>query len=276
MRLFWLAALAAGLLVAESASAAEACTPLPGAQAAWARPDARYILVGETHGIAETQQAFVDLVCAAAASGRPVVVALEQNAEGQAGLDAFLASDGGPAAVAAVMEALAWYGPMRDGRSSVAALDMLQRLRELRQAGQIVGVTAFLDWSDKTQAGHERQMAKGMAAAAAAHPDALVIGLMGSIHAMKAARPGRDGVTYRLAADLLPPDQVVSLYFVHSGGGAWFCSQDVCMARPLRSPPDERARGVHISPGEIEGYDGVLSIGGPVTASPPAESPGRS
>ena len=224
--------------------------------------------------MAETQLAFVDLVCAASASGRPVVVALEQNAEGQAGLDAFLASDGGTAAVAGLREALAWRGPTRDGRSSVAALDMLQALRTLKQEGRIVGVTAFLYWSDKAQAGHEQLMANGIADAATAHPDALVVGLMGNYHAMKAARPGQDGVSYRLAADPFPPGQGVRPYITPRGGTAWFCSQGGCMTRPVRGTQERRPRGVHLSPGEIEGYDGVLSIGGTVTASPPAVSPG--
>lgn len=55
--------------------AACACAPLPGAGQLWAKPSIRYIVVGETHGTAETPAAFADLVCAALHSKRTVVAA---------------------------------------------------------------------------------------------------------------------------------------------------------------------------------------------------------
>lgn len=273
MRRLGIVVLLAVALAGGAAFAAEPCPPTPGADAIWARSDIRFVLVGEVHGMAETQAAFVDLVCAAAATGRPVVVALEQNNDGQAALDAFLASNGGPQAVAPLIEALGWQGPLWDGRSSVAALEMLQRLRRMKAEGQIVGVTAFLDWSDPTQAGHELKMAEGLIAASKAAPDALVIGLMGNYHASKSARPGRDGQSYRLAADYLPAAQTISLFIVHGGGSAWGCMGDSCGTRTLRSPPDSHPRGVFLDGASMSGFDGVLSIGGPVTASPPAVKP---
>lgn len=274
MRALGIAVLMAAAFVSGEARAGEACAPLPGAEALWARPEVRFVLVGETHGAAETPVAFGDLVCAAAASGRPVVVALEQDNTGQAALDAFLASDGGPDAVDALIGGLSWQGPIWDGRSSVASLEMMQRLRRMKARGEIVGVTAFLDWTDRSQAGHERRMAEGLTAASGAAPGALVIGLMGSLHAWKGARPGRDGESYRLAADYLPPAATVSLFVVHQpGGSVWACMSGTCGPRTMRGRPETRPRGVFLDGAEMEGYDGVLSIGGPLTASPPAAKP---
>lgn len=263
-------AVAAALPVLAMAGHAAACTALPGAEAALSRPGLRYLLVGEIHGSAETPVAFADLVCAAAATGRPVVVALEQSMDGQAALETYLVSSGGAAAEQTVMEALYWHAPVRDGRSSVASLELLRTLHRFKAEGRIMTVQTILGRGDGSPADHERKMADGLEAAAARAPNALVVGLMGNFHAMKGQRPGRDGVTYRLAADLLPPDATVSLYVISAGGAAWFCSQSECMARPLKGVPVDKPRGVSLEAPGFDGYDGILSIGGPMTASPPA------
>jgi len=253
--------------VSGPARATETCRPMPGAEVIW-RSEVRYVLVGELHGTAEAPAAFADLICAAVATGRPVIVALEQTVDGQAALDAYLASDGGAVEEMKVMEALYWQSPMRDGRSSVASLALFRDLRRLRVSGRIEGVQAILDRGDGTPASHEAKMAQRLLAVGARRPDAVVIGLMGNLHAMKGSWTARDGLAYRLAGDLLPAGETVSLNIVHAGGSAWFCSQGGCMARALRAPSDARPRGVHLSR-DVPGFDGVLSIG-PITASPPA------
>lgn len=101
-------------LLALAAASALACPPVPNADRLWAKPETQWILVGEMHGTAQMPALFADLVCqAAATSGRPITVALEQNAGMQPAIDAFLKSDGGPRARASFLAAPMWTGKMQ-------------------------------------------------------------------------------------------------------------------------------------------------------------------
>src|SRR5690606_17198505 len=99
----------------------------------------------------------------------PVIVALEQPGIDQPLIDAFLASDGGPDAVAAFLQAAMWNGPMKDGRSSEATLRLFDELRRMHAAGRIAAAVAFLPSNVPERAGpagYEEAMAKGIVSAA--------------------------------------------------------------------------------------------------------------
>ena len=87
---------AAILLAAQPA----ACSPPEGTDALLAMPQ-RYIVVGESHGTAETPAAFAQMACAAAEIG-PVTIALELPTGMQPQLDTFLTAPDEASATAAL------------------------------------------------------------------------------------------------------------------------------------------------------------------------------
>ncbi len=126
-----LALLAAGLM------AAAPCTADDGVQTLFDDPAKRIVWVGEMHGAAQLPALFTDIVCAAARTGRPVVVALERGRSAQPAWDRFLASDGDAAAKADLLKADQWTAPLQDGRSSVAMLGLAERLRRDKAASVV-------------------------------------------------------------------------------------------------------------------------------------------
>lgn len=94
--------------------AAITCTPVPGADQLW-QPTTRWVIVGEMHGTNETPDAFANLVCLAAATGRPVTVALEYSADDQATIDAYLASSGDAQSRATLLSLPLFTSEMQDG-----------------------------------------------------------------------------------------------------------------------------------------------------------------
>ena len=130
-------------LFAAALLAGAPCNPPSGAEALWT-PDHRFIVVGEIHGTAEALAAFAGLVCAAAGQG-PVTVALELPTEMQSRLDAFMAATDDASAEALLRDTSFWESdPERqDGRSSVAMLEMMQSVRQLRVSGHDVTLRGF-------------------------------------------------------------------------------------------------------------------------------------
>jgi hypothetical protein len=247
------------------------CPVLPGSSALFDPPRAKVIWVGETHGSTEEPQLFGDLVCAASASRRPVVVALERAAVEQPAWDAFLSSNGGPASEAALLSA---WSPARDGRSSLAMLLLAPRLRRLKAEGRIVAVRMVVpDWTklprEQFAERYEAQMAGAVAEAESIAPNALVVVYSGSAHAKKDFVTG-GAERYRSAAAHLPAAEVVSVLVRSGPGTAWFCEDDDCGPHDFPSPAGgEHRRGVVVAAGE-EGVDATAYTGTGTTVSPPA------
>ena len=264
-----LAALAAlSIAGAGWADSLPACQPLPGADALWSRPGIRFILLGEIHGTTETPELFRDLVCAAAAAQRPVVVGLERATREQAAIDAFLARDNHAAATDALLAENGWR--IFDGRSSRAMLKLLEALRLLKLNGRISAVVAFDDARrDESNAAREQRMASALMAAAGRYANALVVALTGNLHASKKLIDGFG--SYPFMAMLLPAAQTVSLLAADSGGEAWTQMENGCQPHKLRSTGGDR-RGIALSEkaAPLPGFDGTASTGLAATASPPA------
>ncbi len=258
----------AGLLAA--LAALPPCPPLPGAEVLFARPETKVVWVGETHGSAEQPALFGDLVCAAGATGRPVVVVLERGRDEQPAWDAFLRSDGGAAARAALMNGPLWSGSVQDGRSSVAMLALAERLRGYVREGRVRTVRAMVsDAPTVGREGYEAALAATTAAATVA-PNGLVLAYSGSAHARKGPQTIGDE-TYREAALQLPAASTLSVKLEGAAGGYWNCQRDGCGVHPSRGGP-VHARGVVVG-GAPEGFDAVAYTGLPATASPPAGAP---
>jgi hypothetical protein len=229
----------------------------------------RYIVVGESHGTAETPAAFAQMVCAAAARG-PVTVALELPTSLQPKLDAFLAAPDEAAALLA-LEGTSFLNPrMNDGRSSQAMLAMMLSVRQLRIDGRDVAFHAFQPSNPRppelNQAWYELDMGHALAGAIYARPQSRVLVIVGNLHARKTAFPRFPEVGLP-AAGHLPASDTLTLRVAQQGGEAWNCQQD-CGVHPARDVDDVSLRGVLLQPDADGAYDGVLALG-PSTASPP-------
>lgn len=161
------------------------CRALPGAKALLARPTLHWLLLGEAgHGTNELPRAATDLVCAAIAARGTFVVALEHAAANQPMLDAYLASDGGAVARAALLAGPAWRPSWADGKSSRAMLKLIEWLRVRHQRGEVLRVVAFdpdmvLNGTDR-----EQQMSARLRAIAPSN-GSIVTALTGSFHARR-------------------------------------------------------------------------------------------
>ncbi|MGN2246055.1 hypothetical protein ACFWZ3_05105 [Frateuria sp. GZRR35] len=207
----------------------------------------RLVIVGEVHGSNEVP-ALVGALVEQAAEERPVRLGLEMPSAMQATLDSYLRSSGGADDRANLLRASFWKG--RDGRSSKAMLQLIDRVRALRAQGTDVDVFAmvpdypdeqtikaaggFALFDDTGMAEHIRHELDGLA------PDGLVIAYMGNYHSRYAPpTPGAVGpsVTGQLVASspfVLTP--------VAAHLESWNCTQDGCgvHAYDPRSTPSER------------------------------------
>lgn len=259
--------LAALALLAASAAPA-ACAPVEGAATLWSKRQTRWVIAGEMHGTNETPEAFTNLVCLAAASRGPVTVAIEYPMDIQPQLDAWLTSDGGEAARTALLSAPFWRRPVQDGRTSVAFLRMLDRLRVMHQAGTVRSVRAFCPPNNGPVIGdYNVAMADRLTKIADATPG-LVMVLVGNFHAINRAMSTPQGST-QPAASLLPADQKVSVDIVGAGGSVWACQMDGCHRYDY--PAQANGQSV-IAPDTSEDhrYDMVYTLGRPYSPADPA------
>src|SRR5262249_48244590 len=198
---------------APSAPPAAACAPAPAGLAPLVAPRA-FTIFGEIHG-SEEIPAFVGLAtCHAAAVGGEVVLALEIENQYQRDVDAYVASDGGPPARAALLAVNHWES--QAGRASGAMLALIDRARELRRN---VRVFLFDDGNPDGEA-RDRGMAAALAALVEASPDATVLVLTGNLHA-------RINSERWMAARLLARfPRLRSLDAAHPPGEVFGCSPD--------------------------------------------------
>ena len=261
------AALAMPTLVAD-------CDPLPGIEAVLATPGLGYLLIGEYHGTVEMPKVAADALCAAASSGRPAILGVELTPANQPFLDAYLASDGGRAAREALLHAPAWQ--VREGRTTVAMLDLLEAARRLARAGRAVSISAF----DRVPApilSREREaaMAEALVEARSRVPGSLVVALTGAGHAGKTPWTSQNP-PFPSTGGLLPDAATIALTFRRPGGRYWGChapngdASAGCTAYDM--PPREPVvpRGIVLDRTLRDGFEGVYSTGGTYTASPPA------
>ena len=241
-----------------------ACAPAPAGLAPLVAPRA-FTIFGDLHGSGEIP-AFVGLAaCHAAAGGGEVVVGLEIEGRFHADVDAYLASDGGDAARAALLAGEHWTS--QDGRASRAMLALIERARQLRQAGGRVRVFLF-DGVYADGETRDRGMAAAIAAVVKASPDATVLILTGNLHA-------RIDNERWMAGQLVKAfPQLHSLDVAHAPGEVFGCSPDGCGVAKVKGAVLGPASFVELGP-EARGYGGRFYVGA-LTASPPATwPPGR-
>ncbi|KQY75269.1 hypothetical protein [Brevundimonas sp. Root1423] len=251
------------MLLVCPAIAKAGCPDLPGSQALL-DADADFIVVGEAHGTVELPALFADLACTLTADRRPLLVGVEHGPANQAALDAYMASDGGADARAVLLQASAWNEP--GGRGSLAMLELIERVRQLKAAGAKVALVAFdhvIETPGTTEL-RERYMAAQLMAAVGRSPGARMLALTGLGHADKEGFASQQP-PFRSMAQFLPPEDTLTLSFVRAGGEALQCRL-TCAAGPMTARDEPRARGVSLGDGR-SGFDGWFSNGAILTAS---------
>ncbi|WP_421739964.1 hypothetical protein [Caulobacter sp.] len=245
---------------------AETIAPIPGLDAVLARSDLKYLVVGEFHGTAEMPAAFGDMAFAAVKHG-PVTVSLEMPTVDQPSLERYVHSAGSKIDRANLLTGSHWTSSFKDGRSSQAMFNLVERLRVAIQAHQNLKIAACQPVMAGDPASYEKAMGECWTAAGAQQPKGRVLILVGNMHA--SLTPIRD---YAPAASYLPLQQTVSLNTAWPGGQAWNCQKDGCGPHPMGDGAEPRSRGVHLTPASVDkkGFDGVLAPGGRFNASSPA------
>jgi len=220
------------------------------------------------HGTVETPAAFGDLVCDALEHGKNVTVGLELGSELQPALDSLLTARDLEAAKRQLLATPSWH-MFFDGRSSEAMLALLIRLREYKASYPLLRVVAIEKPWENSAAAKETAVAGGVREAEKQGATNVLLVLTGNTHAMK-----HSPATYPTAASLLPASDVFSLLVTARGGNAWQMTEDGCGAQPNGTVDKVSTRGFGVyadTSYSKYGFDGVLALGKPTTASSPAD-----
>jgi len=283
--LVWTFAFLATIVASGSASAEQAatagglsCSAIDGVGQVIA--PATILLIGEMHGTEQSPPFVNDLVCTALDRGLPVTVSLEIPVEEADRLAAYLDSDGGQEARAALLTGPFWTSEYQDGRQSAAMLQLIDSLRRDQAAGLPVNV-ALLDNMKEKPNGRDAFLASQLVEAAKAAPRDLVIALTGNLHSRVRKGSPWDNDFRPMGLDVeeqLPDRRVLAFDVAFTGGTAWNCrgdSPEGCHVYELNPPPmdgsgerrivlDDSVQGHH--------FDGYYTVGS-LTASPPAFRP---
>ncbi|MGD8376700.1 MAG: PQQ-binding-like beta-propeller repeat protein [Acidobacteriota bacterium] len=231
------------------------------------------LLLGELHGTVEGPATVSRVVAAALARGLPVTVGLEIPREEDARVQAFLRSAGAQDDRAAMLAGPFWQSSYQDGRRSEAMANLIDDLR--RRAGDDVGLILF-DRSRPAAGSAEREewMADSLASFATAHPDRLLVVLVGNLHARLTvgSLPGLSEPMATRIARRLPERVVRSLELAGADGTAWICSgRGGCGEVRVGATSDGEGPSVTLQEHpDARGYSGAIRVG-PIHASPPAE-----
>jgi hypothetical protein len=172
-------------------------------------------------------QTFGEIVATMADVGQPIIVGLELNSAEQGRLEAYLASKGTPSDRRHLVQGSDWK--IHDGRGSTAMLALIEHLRRLSQEHQNLRVVAFaptFEPQNESETGYNRRMADNIMTAAKG-ANALVLILVGNIHAMRSPLPAEGGNRgFRPMAMNLPASATLSVRFDSAGGRAWTCQEN--------------------------------------------------
>lgn len=206
--------------------------------------EAPLLVLGELHGTVEAPAVVATLAARLLDSGA-LTVALEIPAQEQAGLDAYLASDGSTRAQRELLDSEFWKrAPERsDGRRSRAMFALIEQLRLLRGTHPELRLLAFDDtgFSGQTRS-RDALMSDTLRAAHAAHPEVKLLVLTGNYHARldqpARARYGDDWIQPLLPMTAQLQDLgAVGINLTASEGEHWACRRpNPCGVIPLPRP----------------------------------------
>lgn len=229
-------------------------------------------IFGETHGTQEAPAFVAAFVCRKAVDGRPVVLALEIPSMEQPSIDRYFASSGSIIHRQALLAGPFWHRNSQDGRSSLAILTLIERMRAMRADGVSVSIVAMDEWDAGTT--RDALMAARLRESMTARPGSSHVVLVGNVHAAKRRGTSWDA-SYESLAYLLRDLDPRSFDFRSDGddlGTAWVCAGGVCGARSwLTNDRLSRSVGIVLDAREGPAFDGTHYVG-KITASPPAVS----
>lgn len=235
------------------------------------------MLVGELHGTNESPAFVAALSCKILNSGHSLKVALEIPSSEQERVRNYLASEGTETDRKAMLKGAFWATDVADGRSSLAMVNLIERLRYLRSAKLplIDVITIDLPAGDAGPIeDRDRRMSEAFSAIVKTDSSHYVVGLVGNYHAKKT-----DGAPWnphqRFMAGYLPAGSVTSLDVGYTGGSAWICAPDCGVSEVSASSQSARPGfAIHLETKDGGAYDGIYDVG-PLTPSMPARGDGR-
>lgn len=222
------------------------------------------VSLGEVHGTDEAPQHALALACRAAALKLPTWLGLEMPHEEQALVDAFLRTgDYGPLLAAPFWRRAA---AAQDGRSSLAMLGLLGRIRELDAEG--IRIRVFLFDAENPGIDRNRDMAGEIQRLRQQNPEGSFILLTGDLHARI-----RKALPRSLSWHLAQADggRVHAILLAHGAGTMWGCQSPSvpCGVTSLPATTELPEGAFRAYSPRRDGFDAEWSIG-PVKASPPA------
>ena len=255
----------------------------------------RFVVFGEVHGTQEAPELVGRVACALAMQGKSVLVAVEHDVSFDPAYQAAWRQP--PETFAAGLLQAGWKGS-RDGKGSVAMLNMLKQLHQLAWQGRAIRLTAFDGERDNAQhrkfstlpgqGPREAAQADNIRIAADAGSYDFVLVLTGNVHARKQPFERGGTAVEPMAMHLARVGLMVTLDARYSGGSAWTCglkpgmrpepgkpiSNDAieCAVHPLGTQPDLGQTpflSLAASSDADDAYDGFFWLG-TTHGSPPA------
>ncbi len=242
----------------------------------------RTLLIGEQLGSRETPAVIGDVVCQSAAAGLTVALGLSIPRTEQERINRYLASPGAPSDQDELLRGLFWRRPFQDGRSSRAIMDLIDRVRSLRNYGLFINVVAY-DTDEATGSKRDARLATLWQERRKAHPEELFVILAGNTHTRTVEGTTWDKDFVPMAKRLAENEKsLLAFDLSYAQGSRWGCDLNrnaklVCTI--VGATPTER---VAAEPGQSpyvtvfsqptdEGYHGLLYVGA-LTPSLPATS----
>lgn len=228
-------------------------------------PKSEVTLIGEIHGTNEIPVLAVEQACTLAQSGKQVIFFLELPRGEQAAVDRFLASEGKQRDRDSLISSKFWQSEeIDDGRSSIAIVDLFERVRVLRAQG--AKISTLLDDGFESD-DRDMAMAKAILSARESFPEAAIIALLGGLHSSES--PARERHPYQAVGYRLKELQPLTVY-VNFRGWSWGCTQKGCGVMKVGVVGQNSVFFKYIPGDEIDhAHDGVVNLP-KVTASPPA------
>jgi hypothetical protein len=226
------------------------------------------LLLGEVHGTREVP-AFVGALAHTVTEKLGVSLALEIPRQEQERIDAFMASAGTERDRAALLQGDFWK--LRDGRSSLAMLDLIEHLRRLSRESGKVRLIAIDDEGNALSP--DEQMAENVLRHRHARKSDVMIVLTGNLHSrIEEGNPWDTdfrSMGWHLAQERIP---LVSLEARYATGTAWNCDGEMSGVVPILGAADDPARPRSTSLVDPrEGFHGTFFVG-TAHASQPAQS----
>lgn len=226
------------------------------------------LLLGEVHGTHEVP-AFVGTLARTVTEKLGVTVALEIPRQEQGRIDAFMASPGTERDRADLLQGDFWK--LRDGRSSIAMLDLIERLRMLSRESGKVRLIAIDD--EENALSPDEQMAENVLRQRHARKSDLMIVLTGNLHSsIQKGNPWDSefrSMGWHLSQEKIP---LFSLEAQYATGTAWNCDGEICGVFPILGGGEDPARPLGTSLVDAqEGFHGTFFVG-TAHASKPAQS----